>query len=156
MEDKRALLLKIEFFWWLITAIFAAAVVLPILLRLPDFPYLWHNILFAVCFVVFTRHIFFLRYTFLGPQQYLKIALFFIAIPVVFLLIDQVNFFQNYINDGGLIKDIGSLPYKQQEGIEKYIRTEILLLGTAAIVSGILFGIRMLVSVFRYRNSKTV
>jgi energy-coupling factor transporter transmembrane protein EcfT len=80
--------------------------------------------------------------------------LFFIAIPVVFLLIDQVNFFQNYINDGGLINDLKSLPYKQQEGIQKYIRTEILLLGTAAIVSGILFGIRMLVSVFPLQKFK--
>lgn len=156
MENKSGLLLRIELFWWLIAAIFSAAIVIPILLKIPDFPYLWINVLLAVCFVMFTRYVFFLRFTFVATKQILKIALFFVAIPVVFLLIQQVNFFQTYINEGVLINDLRSLPFAEQKGIEKYIRTELLLVGTAAVISGILFGIRMLISVFRYRNSGTV
>lgn len=77
-------------------------------------------------------------------------------IPVVFLLIQKLNFLQGYINEGILFNDLEKLPYKEQLKLEKYIRHEILLVGTAAIVSAILFAIRMLISVWKYRNRGTV
>lgn len=156
MANTNSLLLKLEFFWWVITTIFATAVVIPILINVPSFPYLWLNVLMAVCFVFFTRHIFFLKYTFIAKMQYVKIALFFISIPVVFLLVSEVNFLQAYLNDGVLFSDLEALPFEEQLSIEKYIRIEILLIGTAAVISGILFAIRMLISVWRFRNRGTI
>lgn len=156
MDNQRALLLKLEFFWWFIAALMAAVLVLPIYLKLPDFPHIGLNVLLVFCFVLFTRHIFFLRFTFIAKRQYLKVALFFIMIPVVFLLIQKLNFLQGYINEGILFNDLEELPYKEQLNLEKYIRHETLLIGTAAIVSAILFAIRMLISVWKYRNRGTV
>ncbi|MCB0653203.1 MAG: hypothetical protein KDC85_18155 [Saprospiraceae bacterium] len=156
MDNQRALLLKLEFFWWFIAALMAAVLVLPIYLQLPDFPHIGLNVLLVFCFIFFTRHIFFLRFTFIAKRQYLKVALFFIMIPVVFLLIQKLNFLQGYINEGILFNDLEKLPYKEQLKLEKYIRHEILLVGTAAIVSAILFAIRMLISVWKYRNRGTV
>lgn len=156
MDNQRALLLKLEFFWWFIAALMAAVLVLPIYLKLPGFPHIGLNVLLVFCFVLFTRHIFFLRFTFIAKRQYLKVALFFIMIPVVFLLIQKLNFLQGYINEGILFNDLEELPYKEQLNLEKYIRHETLLIGTAAIVSAILFAIRMLISVWKYRNRGTV
>jgi hypothetical protein len=156
MGNKNALLFKIEILWWFIAAFFATILLLPIQLQLPSFPHLWLNALMAVSFIILTRHIFFLRYTFIGKLQYLKIALFFISIPFVFFLIERLNMLQVYINEGHLFTDLEVLPYAKQLKLEVYIRTEILLITTATIIAAVIFAFRMLVSVWRYRNRGTI
>ncbi len=156
MGNKNTLLFKIEILWWFIAAFFAAILVLPIQLQLPSFPFLWLNVLLAVSFVILTRHIFFLRYTFIGKFQYLKIVLFFISIPFIFFLVTRLNLLQVYISEGHLFSDLEVLPYAQQLKLEKYIRTEIVLIATATIIAAVIFALRMLVSVWRFRNRGTI
>ena len=156
MKNNNYLLLKLEILWWSIAGILAFLLILPIKIQLSSFPFLWQNILFVVCFVVLSRYLFFLEHTFIAKKQYLKIALIFLSIPLIFFLVTQLNYFQAFVDEGDLNKLLSSFPYKEQLKIEKYIRTEVPIIAMASIISAILFPFRMFMSVFRFRNSGRV
>lgn len=156
MNKNTYLFIKIEILWWLIAAIVAFILILPIKIQLPEFPFIWENILFVVCFIMLSRYLFFLESTFIAKKQYVKIALVFLAIPFVFFLVAQLAGFRSFVDEGEFNTLLSTYPYKEQLKIEKYIRTEFPIIAMAAIVSAIIFPFRMFMSVFRYRNSGKV
>ncbi len=152
MTKPQTLYARLELIWWLITAIVAAVVLFPIIRKLPDFPFLWSNVAFVVAFITLTRYIFLLRYTFLADRMLLKVTLFFLCIPIAFLLVQEINAFQVYLDENGPDSLVTSLPSAEQNGMMTYIRSEMLLFGVGSVISSIILPIRLLVSIWRRYN----
>jgi len=146
----------LELIWWIITIIAAIVVLFPIYSTLDDYRFGWINLVYILTFITVSRYIFLLKYTFLARIEYLKIVLIFLCIPAVFLLIQELNLFQTYIDKQGVDALVGELPYGKRESMLAYIRNEMFFFGTGSIVSCIIFPFRLIISIWRGRNRGTV
>ena len=156
MNQKSTLTLKVELLWWLVTLWVIFGVMFPIYSKLDDYPFWVENIVFIVVFITFTRYIFLLKHTFLAYQQKLKVALFFIAMWLLFYLIDAINHFQTTIDEAGLEPIFQHLPLVDKTSLSHYVRNELTLFGVGSAIATIVFMFRMLISIWRVRNRGTV
>lgn len=152
MDKKKKLTGTLELLWWIATFIVTLAFLLPILTRVPDYPFLWPNVIFIVGFITFTRYLFLLKYTFIAKRQVVKVVLVFLTIPAIFLMVEQVNLFQRFLDNYGFIAFLDHLPHTSFQWLSKYIYNEMLFFSTAAVISCALLALRLLISVWRYRN----
>jgi len=143
---------QLELYFWILTAVVATGVLLPILTRLPDYPFFFANIVYIVVAITMTRYLFLLRHTFLARQQTLKVVLFFLFIPLVFYLVQELNYFQTFLDEEGPEAIVGRLPFDQRESMLTYIRSEMILFGVASVISTVVLGFRLLLSVWLLRN----
>ena len=148
--------LILEVLWWVVTAIVAVAVVLPAVQVAEGYLFVRANVVFVVAFITFSRYIFLLRHTFLARRQRLKAGLFFVFIPVVFLLVQELNGFQSYLDNYGFVPMLGHLSLQSFNAYSRYIYNEMLFFGVGAILSGIVLPFRLLISVWRVRNRGSV
>ena len=152
MNESNNLYLRLELIWWLATVVVVSLVLLPIYTALQMlFPFYVVNIVFVVVFITLTRYLFLLKYTFLQGRRYLNLALIFLSIPAVFLLIQEINLFQTYLDENGFLSIVGSLPREQQLSMMQYIRTEMLLFGVGSVIAGIVFPLRLAVYLWKGR-----
>ena len=149
-------LAQLELLFWLFTAAITAAVLLPILTSVDDYPFLFINIVYIVAAITLTRYIFLLPFTFLARRQALKVVLFFLFIPLVFYLVQELNNFQVYLDEQGWDAVVGKLSYDRRNGMMGYIRSQMILFGVASIIAAIALPLRLAISVWRYRNRGTV
>lgn len=156
MDKKNHLYLKLELIWWIFTLILAIGFIYPITSQIQDYPFLMLNIIFVIVFITFTRYSFLLKHTFIAKKQVLKILLFVLCLPVILYIIDGIYFFQSYIDENGFRAIVGDLPYEQQESMMKYIRSLLLFFGVGAAIVTVVFAIRLLVSVWRFRNHNKI
>ena len=156
MNSKLSLHFRLEIIWWIFTLILIAGILYPILAKVSNYPFLVINIVFIIVFVTFTRYIFLLKYTFLAKQQLLKIAIVLVGVPIIFMLINQINLFQTFLDENGIEGIVGDLPFGKREDIVKYIRTEMLFFGVGSVISAIVLPIRLLISIWRIKNRGTV
>ncbi len=147
---------QLELIFWVFTAIITAVVLLPILTSVENYPFLFINIVYIVAAVTVTRYLFLLRHTFLARRQRLKVAVFFLFIPFVFYLIQELNHFQVFLDEEGLDAVVGNLPYEQRNNMMDYIRNQMILFGVASIVASVALPFRLLASVWRLRNRGVV
>ncbi|GJM35246.1 MAG: hypothetical protein DHS20C18_42470 [Saprospiraceae bacterium] len=152
MSNTSNLYIRLEMIWWLITAIVVIVVLFPIQQTLSNYPFYRANIIFIVGFITFTRYIFLLRYTFLGPLQILKVAIAFLMIPTTFLLVQEINHFQLFLDEEGLDALVGELPFGKRENMVGYIRAEMLFFGTGVCIAAVVIIFRLLISVWLLRN----
>ena len=152
MQGTRPLLLRLEMIWLLITAVVALIIVGPILYRLPAYQFLWPNLAFILVMITFTRYIFQLRYTFLANWRIIKVALIFICLWIAFLMVQEINGFQTFLDENGPEAVVGSLPREDQAGMMTYIRSEMLLFGVGAVISCAVLPLRLVVSLWRRWN----
>ncbi len=152
MQPPSSLLLRLEIIWWAITAVVLLGILLPFRGYWQFFPFLWTNVIFILTFITITRYIFLLPYTLLSNLQRLKVAIAFLCIPAVFLLIQELNRFQVYLDYNG-IDSMLKLPAEQS--LIDYVYNEMLLFGVGSIASGIIFPIRLVISIWRKRNRGT-
>lgn len=155
-NNKNILSLKLELLWWAFTLVLVAVIIIPIQNSVENYPFLFSNILFIIAFITLTRYVFLLRYTFLAHKEKLKIILFFASIPVIFFLINEVHFFQTFLDEKGLESFLGGLEINERNRMGGFIRKEMLFFGIGSVMTAILFPFRMLVSVWRVRNRGTV
>ncbi len=146
------LTIRLELIWWLFTAILIAAILLPIYSHIDHYPFWMTNVLFVAVFITLTRYVFLLKHTFLAKRQILKIALIFLSIPVIFYLINQINYFQTFLDEEGVESFIHGLPLHRRNGLATFIRAEMLLFGVGSVIIAIIFPFRMLLSVWLLRN----
>ena len=146
--------LLLELLWWSLTGFFALLVALPILLSPVYFPFWTNNILFIVTFVTTTRYLFLLRFTWMANRIRIKVVLFFLAIPFVFFLIQEVHAFQVFLDEQGVEAIVGGLSLERQDTMMAYIRSEYLLFGVGAIVGSVVLPFRLLLSVWLLYNRK--
>jgi len=146
---------RLELLWWLATFMVTAMVLLPIYNSLGRaFPFYAVNIIFIVVFITLTRYIFLLRHTFLAERPYFKLAIIFLCIPAVFLLVQEINGFQIYLDENGYESLVGSLVRDEQMPMLSYIRNEMLLFGVGAAIAATLFPLRLVLSIWRRYNGK--
>lgn len=145
---------ELEIYWWLLSGLIAILVVAPIMLNTSIFPFYTSNLLFVIAFLNLTRYIFLLGYTWFARLEVVKIVLFFFCIPIVFLAIQEVNLFQTFLDENGADALVGAdLPLEKRNSLSKYIHSEMLLFGVGTIISGILLPFRLILSVWRGRNT---
>ncbi|MFT5382647.1 MAG: hypothetical protein ACI8VT_004354 [Saprospiraceae bacterium] len=156
MEKKKRPHLELELIWWIFTLILTIGVLYPITSQIKNYPFLVINILFIIVFVTFTRYVFLLKHTFIAKKQLLKIFLIVLCLPTVLYIINGINFFQTYIDENGFRSVVGDLPYDQQESMMSYIRSLLLFFGVGGAIVTIVFALRLLMSVWRYRNHKKI
>ncbi len=152
MLKNTALLARLELVWWLITAIIVAIILGPILYKLPDYQFLWPNLVFILVMVTFTRYIFFLKYTFLATWRNIKVAIIFLCIFIAFLLVQEINLFQTFLDENGVEAIVGSLPRTEQGSMMKFIKSEMLLFGVGAVITCGVLPLRLVVSIWRRWN----
>lgn len=146
----------LEFIWWLFTAIIVVAVIFPIWNNLTTYPFLTVNIVFIVVFITLTRYVFLLKHTILAKTQGIKVGIVLISIPIIFMLIEGLSGFQNYLDEEGLNKFLPSMNLDEQQIMINYIKSEMLLFGVGSIIIAIIFPFRMVISVWRNRNTNNV
>ena len=148
--------LVLELLWWIFTGVIVLVVLFPIYSKVEEYAFWLPNIVFIVAFITLTRYIFLLPFTFIARRQILKLALAFLSLPLLFYLIEQLNFFQTFLDEEGPRAIIGWHPFGEQEELIAYVRSEMLLFGVGSVISALIFPFRMVISVWRLRNRGTV
>jgi hypothetical protein len=154
--DQVGLKLRLEGLWWCFTAVAVIAVLLPVWMCTRDYPFYTANALYIIIAITFSRYTFLLRQTFLAPLFWPKLVIMALAAIVVFILITSLGDFSNYLDEKGLQTIVDHLPVKQQFGVMRYIKGEMVFFGVASIGSAIILPLRMLISVWRMRNTGQV
>ncbi len=149
--------LTLEALSWLITAVLALLVLLPIYSQIgTGYPYYTPNLIFIITFITFTRYIFLLRHTPFAYNPIIKIFFIFIPIPLFFYSVDALYDFQRFLDEDGVVSILGNLNGTSQYNLSKYIKYQKLFFGTGAILTLVLLPIRMMVSLWRRKNRGTV
>jgi len=151
--DKK---IQLELLFWFFTILVTIAVLIPIYTNIPDYPFWLANIVFIITAITVTRYLFLLKYTFLAKRQILKIACVFLCIPLIFYLVQEINYFQTYLDEEGIDSIVGHIPYQSRDTMVEYMRSELLLFGTMAVISSVIFPFRLIISVWRTHNRGTV
>ncbi len=152
LQKKRWIL---EWVYWLITALLTALLLLPIYQNVDGYPFYSYNILFIITFFTLTRYIFLLQHSPFVYHKVTKLLLAAASIPLAFLL------FQGFYEYEAAINEYGPEDYFQfklgarPEQVIKYINSEMVMFGVAAIIVTLLTPIRMLVSIWKTKNRGT-
>jgi hypothetical protein len=144
----------LEVLWWIFTAVCSALILLPLWREVPNYPFLVINILAILVFITFTRYIFLLNYTFLTKYLILKVVLSLACIPLIFYLVNNINHFQTYLDEQGVLGFMGHLPPERIDALDKYMRAEFLLFGVGSVIASTMLPFRLLASVWRQYNKK--
>ena len=157
MDKQRILFIKFELLWWAVTFLIIGFVLYPIYKLQPvQFPFWKTNIIFVIVFVTVTRYIFFLKHTFLGYIQWLKVLVILICIPLLFYLVEKLHFFKDYMDKIGLEDKFEHLSLQGQTDIINYIDSEMIFFGVGSLISSVILPFRMLISFWRTHNRGTI
>ena len=156
MINQRALKIRLELAWWVVTLVIGFGTLFPLRKYLEHYPFLLANILAIVVFITFTRKIFLLKYSFLARAQVLKMLLMVLCIPVFFYFINQVNAFQTVMDEQGVDALLGPAQAFEKLDLARYARTEFVFFAVGSIIATVAIFFRMIVSIWRYRNRGTV
>ena len=147
-------MLGLELQWWILTILVTVAVLIPIEFSVGwgAYPYLFINALFVIVAITTARYIFLLPSTFLAPLQYVKAGIAIVMIPIIFLLIQEVNLFQTFLDEQGMEALVPGLGFQDQLRFTDYIRTEMIFFGVASIIGCVVLMFRLVLSVWLWRN----
>ncbi|MBX2893226.1 MAG: hypothetical protein KF734_20105 [Saprospiraceae bacterium] len=156
MDKRRTLILQLEVVWWVATLFVAWAVLYPIRKAMHVWPFEWWNVAFVIVLITLSRYIFLLKHTFLAQKQMLKVALMLLMVPLIFILINGLHSFMNFVEEKTWDPLTGHLPPDDKQAIEHYIWGEMLFFGAGSIISAPIFAGRLLLSIWRTHNRGTV
>lgn len=146
----------LELIWWLVTAVIIVMAMLPIYSSVgEDYPFYKDNIFIIIIAVTFIRYIFLLKHHWLSISKWTKALFIFVPIPVFFYLTGVFYDFQAFSDEKGINSVLTKLSQKEQFGLSKYIRTEMVLFWSAAILANAFMPIRMIISLWREINKGT-
>lgn len=149
---QTGLAISLELIFWIATAIIAAAVLYPILSVTNDYRFLVPNIVFIVILVTCTRYIFLLKHTWLAKLQVVKTAIIFGSIWGLFLVIEQINKFQTFLDEEGPEALVPNLSGPELNSIVAYIKSEVIFFGVGSVIAILVLCGRLLQSIWNYRN----
>lgn len=156
-KQQKSLFIKLELVWWLLTGILGLGVLYPIYTKVGEaYPFYSSNILFIITFITFTRLIFLLKHSFLANWEKIKIGLITITPILLFYLINELNFFQTYLDEKGVENFLANMPIPERESLRKYITAEMLLFGVGSLIATVVLPVRLLISIWRARNRGTI
>lgn len=143
----------LEIIWWIVTAIIVIGVLYPITSSIDSYPFLVSNAIVIAAFVTLARYIFLLPYTFIQGRLYLKGALILISPIIIFLLMQEINQFQNGIDEKGWKAVLGISQLETLETLSNYIYSEFLFFGVGSVISAIIFPFRLVAAIWSAVNS---
>ncbi len=155
-QDLQKEKIIVEIIWWVVSFLFAAVIILPILQKTTYFPFTLINVFFVVTFITIFRHIFFLKHALIARAQYVKLIIIFICIPLIFNLVNNLNFFITRIDELSYEPYLGHLEPVIRTGLEKYIRIEMILFGAGSVIAAVILPFRMAVSIWKQKNRGVV
>lgn len=155
-KNTHKLELKLELLWWVFTGIVAFAVIFPILQKLTSYPFLIINVVYIIWFITLTRTVFLLKHSFLANKQMVKAAIVLSSVPIIFILANCLTNFQTYMDETTFDQFMTHLPLEEQKNMNKYIHAEMVLFGVGSIIISIIFPFRMILSIWRNRNTNKV
>ena len=145
-----------EILWWIVSAIGAVLILIPIFLRNINFPFLAYNILFILIFINYTRIGFLLKHTPFAWSLVAKLLFVFTTIPLSFLLVEGITLFQRFLDEQGIQSILTHLPMQDQGSIGKYIQSEMIFFGVGSLVAAVFLCLRCIVSIWRVKNDGKV
>lgn len=146
----------LEMVWILLTVVLILLILLPIQSQVGDaYPFYFENIAVIAIAVTLIRYIFLLKYHWVSSAKWIKVIFIFLPIPIFFFLTGAFYDFQAFSDEVGLQSIMTDLPYKEQTGLAKYIRNEIVLFWAAAFIANLYMPIRMILSLWREINKGT-
>ena len=151
MKEYR-LKITFELIWWLVTILALIVILYPIYNYTQQFPFYFQNGLYIIVFITLTRYIFFLKHTFFANWQKFKFLLIFLSIPGIFLLVQELHFFQTFLDERGEDALVGFLPSDYRLRMIKYIYNELLFFGVGSIIVAAVFPFRLIISIWRIHN----
>lgn len=144
--------LALELLTLFFSIILAFLVLLPLTHKGIDYPFFTENTVFIFTFILVTRYLFFLKYSFLAKQQAIKVGLFFIFIPFIFYLIGSFHGFRTFLDEEGMYSPMRNLPADKALWLGNYMYYEMVLFGSGSIVACIIFPFRLIFSVWTLKN----
>ncbi|MEY3321371.1 MAG: hypothetical protein RLZZ417_954 [Bacteroidota bacterium] len=144
--------IALELLAFLFSVILAFLVLLPLTNKQVDYPFFIENTVFIFTFVLVTRYLFFLKYSFLAKQQVAKVGLVFIFIPFIFYLISSLHGFRTFLDEEGMYVPMQNLPADKGQKLGDYMYYEMVFFGSGAIVASIIFPFRLILSVWTLKN----
>lgn len=144
--------LALEVIWWIMTVIIVGVVMYPIGKQFPEFRFMWTNIAYIVAFITFTRYTFFLEYTFMAAAQYVKIGIILFTFAIILGLSTQIQDFNVWFDAGDPDRLMPNVAASQRDSLSSYIKTEFLFFAVGSIVASLFLSIRLMQSVWRFRN----
>lgn len=149
-------ILLIEGLWILVTLLVIAIVLFPILDGAPAYPFFVQNTLFIAAFITFSRYIFFLPISPIARRKWIKVGGILGSVILVFVLATALGDYRNYIDEVGLQTLVEDLPVTRQTSLVSYMKNEMVFFGVGSIITAILLTFRLIVSLWRMRNSGRV
>ena len=149
-------ILLIEGLWILVTLLVIAIVLFPILDGAPAYPFFVQNGLFIAAFITFSRYIFFLPISPIAHRKWIKVGGILGSVILVFVLATALGDYRNYIDEVGLQTLVEELPVTRQTSLVSYMKNEMVFFGVGSIITAILLTFRLIVSLWRMRNSGRV
>ncbi len=148
---------KIEVLFWAITFVICLLILAPVYLEYSNhYPFYIPNFVVILLFLTLTRYIFLLRWSPFSHNKTVKKILVFAMIPVLMYLVQSFFNFQDFLDETGF----HSIPTTHGEitSIDKayYSKIQYLFFISGAIITSILFPIRMIISIWRQTNKNTI
>lgn len=148
--------LLLEFLWWTITGVIVLIVLFPIWDNDIPFPFYPQNILLIILFITFSRYIFFLPISLIARAKWIKVAVIAVAVLFTFIVSTAVSDFRNFMDEQGLQTLVDHLHTTLQTDMIRYMKNELVFFGVGSVITAILLAMRMIVSLWRMRNSGRV
>jgi hypothetical protein len=157
-ENRRKLLnsINLEVIWWSASLLMLTILLLPIYVNVPNFQFYGYNALFIVVFVTYTRYVFLLKYSWFAKIMWVKVVLALICPLLILVMVDGIHQFQLFMDEKGIESLMKDVPLEKWDSFYQYIRAEYLLFGVGSVIVAVILPIRMIISVWRYRNEGTV
>ncbi|MGB3547260.1 MAG: hypothetical protein WBA17_09815 [Saprospiraceae bacterium] len=144
----------LEIIWLIFTALLIVLLLLPVHLYLPAFPYLLPNAVAIFSAITLTRYLFQLDISWLGNRQGAKIVLVFLLLPLVFYLVQYINYFQLFFDERGPDVLIADLEPVWGKSLDDYLKTEFLFFSVWAVIAGAILPVRLIMHIWKQRNRR--
>ncbi len=140
---------SLELIWWVVTAVVAALIMLPIVQANIDFPWMIYNVIYIAGAITLLRYNFSLHHHPLSDSKPFKIILILIAPILFFPILEGLHDFLEFNDQEGLQSLVGHLSVKKQSWMMKYMRIEYVLAGTTCFLGVFAMIIKMIRSLWR-------
>ena len=145
-----------EALWWIFTFLLVLVILFPLYNEVLDYPFYTINTIAIISFITTTRYIFFLKHTPIADWQIGKAVIIIACIPLVFNLVNNINYFQTYLDEQGILSIMGDLHPSRIDALDRYMRNQMILFGVGGVISSVILPIRLIISVWRLRNKGTI
>jgi hypothetical protein len=146
----------VEIIAWIMAALIAVLVVYPVSSNVIDYKYTTINTLCVLVFLAFSRYILFTKYTPFSHYTPFKLALILSCIPLFFYFMDSLYDFQRMLDEVGLEPNVNSDDPEFRWNIARYGKYQFLFFASGTMLTLFLLPIRMVISIWRTKNTNNV